>query len=332
MRIGSVDLDEHVLVIAEIGNNHEGDPAVAERMVREAAAAGADAVKLQVFRTELFTSPDDAARFERLRSFELSREAVLRLHDVAREVGVLFIATPLDLDSAAFLEPLVDAFKIASSDNLFFPLLEAAAGSGKPVVVSVGLSDAERAERSVSFLRRHGADGRLLVLHCTTSYPAAPEHANLASIGYLRDRLACPVGYSDHTLGTEVCELAVAAGAEALEKHFTLDKQTSDFRDHQLAADPPELRRLVERVRAIEIVRGRSGKPVHPEEEALADAVGRSIVARRDLPPQTELTWSDLAWTRPAGGLAPGDEDRVLGRRLAVARRQGERILPGDVV
>jgi sialic acid synthase SpsE len=331
MRIGNVGLDERVLVIAEIGNNHEGDPVAAERMVREAAAAGADAVKLQVFRTELFTAPTDPARFARMQGFELSREVVRHLHDVAREVGVLFVATPLDLDSAAFLAPLVDAFKVASSDNLFFPLLEAVAASGKPVIVSAGLADAERMERSVAVLREHGADGRILVLHCTTAYPAPPEHANLASIAYLRERLGVPVGYSDHTLGIEVCELAVAAGAVALEKHFTLDKQTSDFRDHQLSADPPELRALVERVRFVEAVRGRPGKLVHPEELALAEAVGRSIVAGHDLAAGTVLAREDLAWTRPAGGLAPGQEDLVVGRRLVSARALGERIGVEDV-
>lgn len=331
MRIGPVDLDERVLVIAEIGNNHEGDPAAAERMIREAAAAGADAVKLQVFRTELFTAPTDPARFARLRGFELSPEAVTRLHGVAREAGVLFVATPLDLESAALLAPLVDAFKIASSDSLFYPLLEAVARSGRPVIVSAGLAHAERIERSVAHLRAHGADGRIVVLHCTTAYPAPAEHANLASIGWLRERLGVPVGYSDHTLGIDVCALAVAAGAVALEKHFTLDKATSDFRDHQLSADPPQLRALVARVREVEAIRGRPGKPVHPEELELAEAVGRSIVAGRDLAAGTVLRFEDLAWTRPAGGLPPGQEDRVVGRRLAVARAQGERIGPEDV-
>lgn len=331
MRIGTVDLDERVLVIAEIGNNHEGDVEAAEQMVRDAAAAGADAVKLQVFRTELFTAPADPARFARLKSFELPPDAVVRLHDVARDVGVGFIATPLDLPSADLLEPLVDAFKIASSDSLFLPLLHRVAASSKPVIVSAGLADAQRITRSVAELRTHGADGRIVVLHCTTAYPAPPEHANLASIAWLREQLNVPIGYSDHTLGVDVCALAVAAGAVALEKHFTLDKQTSDFRDHQLSADPTEFAQLVERVRAVEAVRGRPGKPVHPEELELATAVGRSIVAGRDLDAGTVLTFADLAWTRPAGGLPPGAEDQLIGRRLTVARPLGERLDPQDV-
>lgn len=331
MRIGAMDLDARVLVIAEIGNNHEGDAAAAEQMVREAAAAGADAVKLQVFRTELFTAPADPDRFARLRGFELAPETVVHLHDVAREVGVLFIATPLDLPSAELLKPLVDAYKIASSDSLFFPLLERVAASGKPVIVSAGLADAARMERSVAVLRAHGADDRIVVLHCTTAYPAPPEHANLASISFLRERLGVPIGYSDHTLGIEVCRLAVAAGAVVVEKHFTLDKQTSDFRDHQLSADPAELRALVDAVRAVEVIRGTPGKPVHAEELALEQAVTRSIVAGRDLEAGTELSFADLAWTRPAGGLAPGQEDQLLSRRLAVARALGERIGPEDL-
>ena len=328
MEIGGVDLDERVLVVAEVGNNHEGDVGAAEEMIRTAAAAGADAVKLQVFRTELFTAPEDGARFERLRSFELSRAEVTHLHDVARDVGVAFLATPLDLESASFLEPLVDAFKIASGDNLFLPLLRHVAASGRPVVVSAGLSDEARITRSVDFLREHGAQGRVAALQCTTSYPAPPETANLASIGWLGERLGCPVGYSDHTLGNDVCVLAVAAGARIIEKHYTLDHETSDFRDHQLSADPQQLAELVVGVRKAERVRGRAGKPVHPEELALAEAVGRSIAAGRDLPAGTELTPGDLAWVRPAGGWAPGEEDRVVGRRVVVPLSRGERIRP----
>lgn len=335
MEIGRIDLDRRVLVVAEIGNNHEGDSDTAHRLVRAAADAGADAVKLQTFRTEHFASPSDPERFERLRSFELDRADIESLQRLASSLGLLFVSTPLDLDSAAFLEPLVDAYKIASADNLFYPLLELVAATGKPVIVSAGLSSTERIERSVAFLRRQwsaaGLEERLAVLHCVSSYPAPPESVNLASIGFLREQLGCPVGYSDHTLGIEVCELAVAAGARVVEKHFTLDKQASDFRDHQLSADPDDLRQLVERIRRVEEIVGSPGKAVQPAEAELEPLVARSLVAAADLPAGHVLERCDLAWTRPGGGLAPGEEGRVLGKALLAARHLGERILPGDV-
>jgi N,N'-diacetyllegionaminate synthase len=335
MRIGNVDLNERVLVIAEIGNNHEGDADSAAALVRAAAAAGADAVKLQTFRTEQFISRETPERFDQLERFRLADEVVVGLHAIAQESGLLFLSTPLDLDSARFLEPLVDAYKIASSDNTFFPLLETVAATGKPVVVSAGLSDLDKIRSGVRFVQEQwesrDTEQELLVLHCVTAYPAEPEDVNLAAIGYLADELECSVGYSDHTLGIETCELAVAAGARAIEKHFTLDKERSTFRDHQLSADPEDFRRLVERVRHIEQILGTRGKRVQPSEEALAPAVARSTVAGADLPLGHVVGAEDLMWTRPGGGLAPGEEHVLLGRILRRDVTLGERILPQDV-
>lgn len=320
MRIGDIDTSNRVVVMAEIGNNHEGSAERAQELVRAAAASGADAVKLQVFRTELFADRNDERRFAQLRSFELSREETAGLIDLARSLGLAVAATPLDLDSAAFLEPLVDAYKIASGDNLFLPLLGTVAATDKPIVISSGLSDLARIERSVGYLRErlaaHGHPERIAVLHCVTSYPADPVDANLASIPYLRDRLGCTVGWSDHMLGNEVAELAVAVGARIVEKHFTLDHNMSDFRDHQLSAEPDEFRALVERIRSIEATVGEPAKTVQEAEEPLRAPVGRSPVAAADLAPGHTLERADIAWVRPAGELGPEDEPRLVGRRL----------------
>lgn len=320
MRIGDVDTATRVLVMAEIGNNHEGSADRAQELVRAAAASGADAVKLQVFRTELFVNPGDERRFAQLRGFELSREETAELIELARSMGLAVAATPLDLDSAAFLAPLVDAYKIASGDNLFLPLLDTVASAGKPIVVSSGLSDLARIERSIGYLRERlaaaGQPEQIAVLHCVTAYPADPADANLASIPYLRDRLGCTVGWSDHMLGNEVAELAVAAGARIIEKHFTLDHNTSEFRDHQLSAEPDELRALVERIRAIETTVGEPAKAVREAEKPLEAPVGRSPVAAADLEPGHTLERGDIAWVRPAGDLGPEDEPRLVGHRL----------------
>ncbi len=155
------------------------------------------------------------------------------------------------------------------------------------------------------------------MLHAVTAYPTPAEAVNLAAIPTLARELGCTIGYSDHTLGIEACVAAVALGARILEKHFTLDHDYSDFRDHQLSAEPDELRELVERVGA----RGSrcSAAPrrrVQPVEAELAQAVRRSIAAGRDLPEGHVLAWDDLAWLRPRDGLAPGEEDKLLGRAL----------------
>src|SRR3954469_17611685 len=166
--------DGRALIVAEIGNNHEGDPSVALDLVHRAAECGVDAVKFQTFRTEQFVRPADAARFARLKRFELSPDDFVRLADAARRNGLLFISTPLDLDSARMLEPLVDAFKIASGDITCTPLIECVGQSGKPVFLSSGASDAGEVEQAVAVLRRcwarSGSTPELAVLHCVSCY------------------------------------------------------------------------------------------------------------------------------------------------------------------
>ena len=141
MQIGSWNSVDKVLVVAEIGNNHEGNIEVAKRLVHQAAESGADAVKFQTFQTRYFVSAKDKARYERLLSFELSYRQFESLHALAKSLGLLFISTPLDLDSAAFLADLVDCYKIASGDNNFYPLIARICATGKPLIMSSGLSD-----------------------------------------------------------------------------------------------------------------------------------------------------------------------------------------------
>ncbi len=336
MIVGSHDTSERVLVVAEIGNNHEGDPALAAELVRLAAASGADAVKFQTFRTEHYVSAQDRERFERLRRFELGRDRFEELARLARSLGLLFISTPFDLESARFLSGIVDAMKIASGDNTFYPLLEVAARSGRPLIISTGLADVDLVRHIVAYVRTEQCaaqiDPGLAVLHCVSSYPVPPEEADLASIRTLTEEFAdVTVGYSDHTLGIEAAILSVALGARIIEKHFTIDRQHSSFRDHQLSADPAEMAELARRVRLAERLMGKGGKRGQPSESAGLLALRRSIVAARDLPAGHTLVTEDITWVRPGGGLAPGGEHRIVGRRLARDVRSGERLLPPDV-
>ena len=329
MKIGSLDTRERVLVVAEVGNNHEGDPGVARELVREAAASGAHAVKLQTFRAHGIVRARDEARFAQLSGYELEPGVVVELAELAHSRGLLFMSTPLDLPSVDVLEPLVDAFKIASGDNDFIPLLERVGRAGKPVVVSTGLVDLEGARSAKETVEAHG--GQVAVLHAVTAYPAPPEAVNLAAIPTLSRELACTVGYSDHTLGNDACLAAVAVGARILEKHFTLDHDQSDFRDHKLAADPAELRDLAVRVAEVEALLGSPEKAVQVAESEFTDAVRRSIAAARDLPAGHLVEWEDLAWLRPRDGLSPGQEQLVLGRELRRDVPMGESIRTEDV-
>jgi len=335
MKIGTVDLASDVLVVAEIGNNHEGDVGLAEELVCRAAAAGAQAVKFQTIRPELMVSSADTARLAQLRRFALSDADFERLADVARRQGIMFISTPFHLDAVASLDPLVPAFKVASGDIDFLPLLDKIAATGKPVLLSTGASDITVVARSTEFLaqawRKHKKRGDLVLLHCVVSYPTPAASANLNAISALK-QLSPWVGYSDHTMGIEAAVLSVALGARVVEKHFTIDKNHSDFRDHKLSADPAELAELVRCVREATAMLGDGVKRVLDCEQATVGAVRRAIAAARDLAEGSEIGLADLVWLRPRGkGLAPGSEALLVGRRLRRAVASGQPIMPEDI-
>ncbi len=335
MKLGHCDTQERVLIVAEIGNNHEGNPAVARKLIDRAADCGVDAVKFQTYKTERFVRPTDPDRFARLKSFELTVNQWDLFSKQVRAAGLLFLSTPLDLESVGILRDLVDGFKIASGDLTFYPLLEQVATTAKPVILSSGLGNLTLIQTALTKIQevwnKHKQDCEIAVLHCVSAYPPPLEEANLLSIPYLANHLPCPVGYSDHIPGIEAAVAAVAIGARIIEKHFTLDKNYSAFRDHSLSADPSDMKELVRRVRDVERMRGFPTKHTQPSEVGSVLAFRRSIAASRDLQKGHPLAWGDLTWLRPGGGLEPGQEPRLLGRRLLREVKGGEWLSLADV-
>jgi len=327
MKIGDFDLDRDILIVAEIGNNHEGCYSLAEEMVCLAAEAGAGAVKFQTIVPEKLVSISQKERIEQLKRFQLSYEEFEKLRQVSIQEEIIFLSTPFDIESVHFLEPLVPAYKIGSGDNDFYPMIDAIAHTGKPIIMSAGLIDLCGTRKTVDFItdiwNKNSIVQNIAVLHCVTSYPTLPEEVNLLAIKELQD-LNVTVGYSDHTIGIEAAVVSVALGARIIEKHFTLNKNYSDFRDHQLSADPEELAQLVERVNNVSKLLGQSIKTVQKSEKLIVDKVRRSIVAKRDLDRDTVLTWDDISWVRPGGGLVPGSEGMVLRKRLKFPLKAGQ--------
>ena len=336
MKIEHLDTTRSVLVIAEIGNNHEGNFAVAQEMIGRAAEAGADAVKFQTIIPDLLVCAEDKNRLNRLRRFQFSYEQYEGLSRQAKEAGVIFFSTPFDLQSARFLNNIQSVFKIASGDNNFFPLIDTVASFGKPMIVSTGLADLVLLDRLYADIHqvwlKNGFSPGLAFLHCVSSYPVPQEQANLGAITTLKTRFpGVVIGYSDHTLGIEVALYAVAAGARIVEKHFTLDKRYSDFRDHQLSADPEDLRCMVDGIRNLETIMGSGEKTAQACEEDQKNSVRRSIAAATDLPRGTTLRQDDLTWLRPGSGLPPGEESRLVGRTLRRSLLQGELMVLKDL-
>jgi sialic acid synthase SpsE len=332
LRIGNIDTQNEVFVIAEVGNNHEGSYALAEELVGLAAETGVHAIKFQTFKTEHYVSRNDEARFARLKSFELSYGQFENLAKAAKKAGLLFISTPFDLGSADFLDGIVSAFKIASGDNNFYPLIERIASKGKPVILSGGLATTAELNKSKRLIestwKKNAISESLAILHCVSSYPVKPEEVNMTAITELKKELGCTIGYSDHAMGIQASLMAVALGARIVEKHFTKDKNYSSFRDHQLSADPKDMAELVQKVKEVNAMLGTGVKQAQPSERDGIKMFRRSIAVRRDMKPGDVVAWEDLTWIRPAEGLLPGEENQVLGKTLKKAIKMGDFLLP----
>ena len=325
-------------VIAEAGVNHNGDLNVALQLIDAAAQAGADAVKFQSFKAEQVASATapkaeyqlektDAteSQLEMLRRLELSPEAHHALQARCHERGVLFMSTPFDRASADFLDEIkVPVFKVGSGEINNWPFLEHIARKRKPIILSTGMSYLSEVDEAVRLTRDAGND-QLILLHCVSNYPANPADANLQAIPVMSRAFSAPVGYSDHTLGIEVAVAAVALGACALEKHFTLDKNLLGP-DHQASLEPRELGRLIEAVRLVEKAIG-DGIKRPRESEASNRIIGRrSIVAVHAIEPGTVITQGMLTATRPATGIEPKYVSFLVGRMAVVQISAGQQV------
>lgn len=336
MKIDNFDLNNKVLIVAEIGNNHEGNFELAKEMIQLAADCQADAVKFQTFRTENYVTSVDEKRFKQLKKFELGADQLSKLAQLAKEKELIFLSTPFDLTSAEILNPLVPAFKISSGDNNFLPLLKRITQTNKPVMVSTGMtSEEEIAELIANFKKYYNTDSlvdKVALLHCVSSYPAPPEALNLLSIKYLKDRFGLIVGYSDHAEGILACLAAVANGARIIEKHFTYKKEGQVFKDHLLSADPKEFSEMVKKIRLIESYLGSYKKEVYPCEEPLRIAARRSIAADVEIKEGETILFDNLTWVRPAKGFKPGQESELLGKKAIRKINKGEVIMGEDLL
>lgn len=282
-------------IIAEIGVNHEGSLERCMEMVESAARAGANAIKLQTALPEDNYAPDTDAYRQYSAAF-LSVEDTGKVFAGARGLGMAaFTTTGLaTLPAIEALRP--DAYKVSSGTLSNHPLLEALCGMGRPVLISTGLSDLTEIDEAVRLARAAGAD-RLSVMQCTSLYPAPPESLNLASIRTLAERYGAIAGFSDHSAGIEASVLAVAAGANIVEKHYSFDSSREGW-DHVVSLEEPELCRMVAAIRHAETCMGSADKPLSEAQRALVSQVRRYIVARHDIAAGEMITLGDLLFWR----------------------------------
>ncbi len=327
---------DQVVVVAEIGVNHEGDGAHALRLVALAAEAGADAVKFQTYSPERFVAASDAERLARVRRFDLGMEGFRRVCAEADRLGIACFSSAVTEDVVPALAERCPAIKIASGDLTFEPVVRGAARTGKPVLLSTGMATVEETDRSVGWIREEIGDAaladRLVLLHCVSAYPAPLEQAAVLVVPFLADRYGVAVGYSHHAPGLEPCLAAVALGAVLIEVHFTDCKHGRSFRDHSLSFEPAELALLVESVARVRACLGRPGvKEPQPCEIAGRISGRKGVIAATDLPTGTVLTAADLMYARPAEHIPSSGLPGLVGRRLCRAVPRGHMLRPDDV-
>jgi len=321
-------------VIAEAGVNHDGCMDRARRLVEAAAEVGADAVKFQCFSADrLVTRGAPAADYQQragrslrqrelLARLELSRDELAELAREAWRYGIDFLATPFSVPDLEFLVSLrVPAIKIASTDIVNGPLLDAAAGAGVPVIASTGASTVEEVRRAVARMRSGGLRS-LALLHCISSYPAPDGSVNLAAISTLARLFGCVTGFSDHTQSVEMGRYAVLAGSCIIEKHLTLDRE-SPGPDHAFSLEPPAMKAYVRAVRQACRLLGDGQLRVTEEQEEVRRIARASLVAGRDIPAGQVVTRQVLTVKRPGDGISPMEIEHVVGRKT-------RRAIPAD--
>jgi N-acetylneuraminate synthase len=327
--------DRRPLIVAELSGNHNGSLERAFRLVDAAADAGADAVKLQTYTADTITIDHDGPGFRLNDGLWKGRT----LHDLyteastpyawhaplfrhARDRGLLIFSSPFDETAVELLESLdAPAFKIASFEAVDHPLITRAAASGRPLVISTGMTSPREIAEALEAARQGGAGG-VILLHCVSAYPAPCKDANLRALPRLAAEFGCLVGLSDHTLGTAAAVASVALGAVLIEKHFTLDRAEGGP-DSAFSLEPAEFKRLVSDCRdAFDALGGAS--LTRSKTEAVNRQFRRSLYIVQDVAKGERLTLENVRSIRPGFGLEPKHLGAVLGRPAARALSRGE--------
>jgi N-acetylneuraminate synthase len=313
-------------VIAEVGVNHEGSMELAKRLVDEAKEGGADAVKFQSYKAETLASKDSPSYWDTSEEPTTSQYELFKKHDsfwidemqelknYCDKVGIEFMSTPFDIESADFLDDMMDVYKISSSDLTNKPFIEYLCKFNKPIILSTGASSLYEIQEAVSWIEKYG--NPLALLHCVLNYPTPDENANLGMILDLKAKFPqYIIGYSDHTLPKDmkVCEMATMLGSVIIEKHFTHDK-TLPGNDHYHAMDKEDLKIYLKNLeRTFDILGGFKVQALEDEAPARNNA-RRSLVANCDIKQGQIITKEDLTFKRPAHGVSPKFIDEIIGK------------------
>lgn len=311
-------------IIAEAGVNHNGRLDLALKLCDAAKECGVDAIKFQTWKTELIIAEGtkmaeyqknnlntEESQFEMLKKLELSYDQFTTIKEYCNKIGIQFLSTADETESLDFLCELgIPFIKLGSGDINNVPYLRYVAGKGIPVILSTGMSSMKDVVFAYDTLKEAGADN-ITVLHCTTNYPCPMNEVNLRSMITIKDTLKCRVGYSDHTMGTEVPVAAVALGAEVIEKHFTLDRNM-EGPDHPASLEPHELKEMVRQIRNIETALGNGIKEPNESERKISSVVLKKILAKKKIRKGELLSADNLTIKRAESGISAEYWDLIV--------------------
>lgn len=326
-------------IIAEAGVNHNGDIEKAKKLIDVAKESGADAVKFQTWITEeIMTKNAKKAEYQKsngdlesfydsIKKLELTHEEFKELSEYAKKKDIIFLSTPDDEKSLDFLTNIgMPAIKVGSAAITDVRLIKKIAEKNLPVILSTGMSTMEEVKDAVDIIKNEN----LILLHCTSNYPADIESCNLRAMKTLQSNFKTLVGYSDHTLDIATPITAVARGAVVIEKHFTLDKNLPGP-DHKTSLNSEELKKMVENIRRTEIILGSDKKEPHKNEIEMRKIIRRSIVAKEDIPVGTEIKEELLTFKIPGTGLPPNHIHKIIGLKSKYNIKRDEQIKVEDL-
>jgi len=332
-----------ILIIAEAGVNHNGDLGTAKEMVDVAARSGANYVKFQTFNAEKLTTPDskvasyqkssansDDSQFTLLRKLEITKADHLELLKKCNDVGINFLSTAFDIESADMLQGLgQEIFKIPSGEITNLPYLRHIGSFKKEIILSTGASTLKEIEEALKQIVKSGTNiENITVMHCTSAYPALMHEVNLSAMQNISKEFGVKIGYSDHTMGIEVAIAAAALGASVIEKHFTLDRNM-DGPDHKASLEPHELMEMIKSIRKIEVALGNGIKAPTVGELENINVIRKSIVAKIQIKKGEIFSEENLTTKRPSRGISPMQWDSVVGQ-IATRDYQSDEMIQID--
>jgi len=323
-------------IIAEIGNNHEGNFILAKKLIKLASECGADAVKFQYIIPEQLVSSNDQNRIQVLKKFLLKKQEYSNLALFAKRNNIQFFATPFDKHSFKFLNKIQNLFKISSGDNDHYHLIKLVANSLKPIILSTGMSNVNIIKKTVNLINeiwsKNSFNSKISLLHCISNYPTKDSDLNLNRIRTLiKEFPNCKIGFSDHSLGIDASLYAVSIGAKVIEKHFTLDNNYSDFRDHKIALNPENFKLMVKKIRKLEKIMGSSKIQISASEKNSFYNFKRSIVSNSDMKKNSKILEKNLVFLRPLSGIPASEYKIIINKKLNKNIKKGHYFQYSDI-